>query len=67
MGDDFPQVSVGDIVALRKPHPCGENRWEVTRLGADVRLRCTGCERVVAIDRFEFRRRYRRNLESPEG
>ena len=41
----------GDILILKKGYPCGTNRWEVIRTGADVKLKCTGCERVVMIDR----------------
>jgi len=52
-------VNVGDVVRLKKPHPCGVNRWEVTRVGADIKLRCTGCDRTVMLERFEFDRRFR--------
>ena len=34
---------VGDIVKLKKPHPCGSSEWEILRVGADFRLKCTGC------------------------
>ncbi len=52
-------IRVGDIVRLRKPHPCGSTDWEVTRVGADVGLRCLGCGRRVMLPRDEFRRRSR--------
>ena len=42
---------VGDIVKLKKPHPCGSNRWEILRVGADFRLRCTGCGHQIMIAR----------------
>ena len=42
---------VGDVLILRKGHPCGENKWEVQRTGADVKLKCLGCDRVVMLDR----------------
>ena len=37
------QYEVGDIVKLKKPHPCGSHEWEILRVGADFRLKCTGC------------------------
>ena len=49
--------SLGDRVILKKPHACGENLWEIVRVGADVKLKCMGCGRVVMLDRLEFLRR----------
>ena len=40
-------IRVGDILVLKKNHPCGACRWEVLRIGADFKLRCTGCGREV--------------------
>ena len=42
---------VGDIVKLKKQHPCGTNEWEILRVGADFRLKCTGCGHQVMIAR----------------
>lgn len=44
-------LNIGDKLVLRKGHPCGENNWEIIRLGSDVKLKCLGCERVVMLDR----------------
>jgi len=52
-------IRMGDSVKLKKPHPCGANEWTVIRLGADIGLRCEGCERSVLLERFEFDRRFR--------
>jgi len=52
-------VELGDVVKLKKPHPCGTNEWEVARLGADIRLHCRGCGRSVMLERYEFDRRFR--------
>lgn len=49
--------ALGDKVILKKPHACGENLWEIVRVGADVKLKCTACGRVVMLDRLEFLRR----------
>ncbi len=45
---------IGDVVRMKKPHPCGGNTWEVMRVGMDFRLRCLTCDRVVLIPRVKF-------------
>jgi len=57
----------GDLVRLKKAHPCGANAWEVMRLGMDVKLRCTGCGHVVRLDRTRFERRVRELLSAREA
>ena len=42
---------VGDIVKLKKPHPCGSHEWEILRVGADFRLRCLGCGHQMMVTR----------------
>ncbi len=42
---------VGDIVKLKKKHPCGSQEWEILRVGADFRLKCMGCGRQIMIAR----------------
>ena len=37
------KIDVGDILTLKKPHPCGSHEWEVLRIGQDLRLKCVGC------------------------
>lgn len=44
-------IQVGDIVKLKKPHPCGAKEWEVLRIGADFRLKCQGCGHQIMIAR----------------
>jgi hypothetical protein len=51
------EFRMGDVVRLRKPHPCGGFDWEVTRLGADIGLRCTTCRRRVLLERAVVARR----------
>jgi len=53
----FVEVSVGDVVRLRKNHPCGGTDWSVVRLGADIGLRCATCEHRVLLPRSLFERR----------
>ena len=57
-------VSLEDRVILKKPHACGENLWEIVRVGADVKLKCTACGRVVMLDRLEFLKRAKKLLTS---
>jgi len=48
---------VGDVLTLRKPHPCGCREWTVVRLGADIGMVCSGCGRRVLLPRREVERR----------
>jgi len=51
--------AVGEVVRLRKAHPCGSDTWTVVRLGADIGLRCTGCARKVMVPRSQLARQVR--------
>jgi hypothetical protein len=44
-------IRVGDIVRLRKKHPCGNEEWEVVRTGIDIRIKCLGCQRQLLLER----------------
>lgn len=57
------QYNKGDIVKLKKGHPCGENRWKVLRIGVDFKLECCKCNRQVWISRIDFLKRVRGILE----
>ena len=46
-------IQVGDILKMKKKHPCGSQEWEVVRIGADFRLKCLGCEHMVMIPRVK--------------
>ena len=50
------KYKVNDIVTLKKGHPCGENKWEILRTGADIKLKCLGCDKIVWLTRLEFNR-----------
>lgn len=45
---------VGDIVQMKKVHPCGSDRWEILRIGMDFRIKCVGCGRLVLLPRVKF-------------
>jgi len=51
------EINLGDIVRLRKAHPCGSHEWEVVRAGADIGIKCLKCQRRVLLERGVFERR----------
>lgn len=52
-------IQVGDILVMKKAHPCGSREWEVLRTGADFKLRCCGCAHEVMGARSKFERNIR--------
>ena len=60
-------LSVGDVVQMKKKHPCGSDKWTFTRVGADVKIRCQGCEHVVMMDRPDFEKRLKKIISHAEG
>lgn len=58
----LPDLEIGDVLRLKKPHPCGGYVWRITRLGADIRLECLTCGRRVILSRREVRNRLKKNL-----
>jgi hypothetical protein len=50
-------IKIGDVVNLRKKHPCGSYEWEVVRVGADIGLKCLKCQRRVLLPRAIFDRK----------
>ncbi len=59
-------VMLGDVVEMRKAHPCGAKEWMVIRTGADIKIRCSGCGRIVMLDREAFFKRVKRLVSRPE-
>jgi hypothetical protein len=51
------EIKLGDVVRLKKRHPCGGYEWQVVRLGADIGIRCLQCQRRVLLPRSTFERR----------
>ncbi len=60
-------VFIGDVVRLRKPHPCGSFEWTVVRLGADIGLRCSGCQHRVLLSRRDLQKRLKSFISRGEG
>lgn len=65
------EIRLGDVVRLRKVHPCGGYEWDVVRLGADIGMKCRTCGRRVLLDRSVFEKRVKtfitRGPEADEG
>lgn len=57
-----PQVKPGDVVQLRKPHPCGSDTWTVVRVGSDMVLSNTDCARQITLTRSKFNKAVKRVL-----
>lgn len=55
---------VGDIVTLKKKHPCGSFDWEILRVGADFRLKCQGCGHQIMIERKKIEKNVKK-LKKP--
>ncbi|MBQ9943829.1 MAG: DUF951 domain-containing protein [Clostridia bacterium] len=57
------EIRLGDIVQTRKPHPCKSDTWVVIRTGADIKIKCQGCGRIVMLDRETFLKRRKKLLQ----
>ena len=54
------EYTIGTKVIMKKPHPCGTNKWEITRLGADIKIKCLNCGRCIMLPRIEFNRKLKK-------
>jgi len=55
---------LGDIVQMKKQHPCGSNEMEIIRMGMDIRIKCVGCKHSVLVPRLKFEKNMRKVLRS---
>lgn len=53
------EFQIGQIIKMKKQHPCGENSWEIIRVGAEFRLRCTGCSHQVTLARKQVEKNFK--------
>lgn len=51
---------LGDIAIMKKAHPCGSNEWEITRIGADIKIKCLKCGHSVMLPRIEFNKKLKK-------
>ena len=56
----------GDIVMMKKAHPCGTNRWKITRVGADIKIECQGCGHIVMMTRQKFDKGLKKVIEKAD-
>lgn len=59
-------LNVGDIVQVKKNHPCGSNQFELMRTGMDFRVKCLGCEKQIWISRVKFEKRIKKIINRNE-
>lgn len=59
--------SLGDIVEMKKQHPCGSSEFEIIRVGADIKIKCTGCGRIVMIPRGKFKKEAKKIVINAEN
>ena len=54
------EYKLNSIVTMKKEHPCGNNEWEITRLGADIKIKCLKCSRSIMMPRIEFNKKLKK-------
>lgn len=54
---------LGNIVIMKKPHPCGTNKWQITRVGADIKIKCIECNREIMLPRIDFNKKLKKVIE----
>ncbi|MGX8706453.1 MAG: DUF951 domain-containing protein [bacterium] len=59
-------LHIGDIVKMRKSHPCGNDLWRITFVGSDIKMRCEKCQRIVMLERPVFEKRLKKVVEPAE-
>lgn len=57
------EYNLNDIVIMKKTHPCGENKWQIIRLGADIKIKCLKCGRTIMLSRIEFNKKLKKVLK----
>ena len=63
---DIPRIMLGDIIEMRKIHPCGDKRFRVLRIGSDIRLVCLGCGRDLTLPRLSLEKMIKSVLPKEE-
>ena len=56
------KLNIGDIIIMKKSHACGEDKWEISRLGVDIRLKCTKCNHEIMMDRLELYKKMKKKV-----
>ncbi len=53
---------LNDLVEMKKNHACGTNKWQITRMGVDIKIKCVNCNREIMMDRLEFEKKLKKVL-----
>lgn len=59
------EYELGTVVQMKKQHPCGSYQWEIIRLGADIKIKCLGCGRLVMLPRGKFEKDAKKVVSNP--
>ncbi|MFI3306986.1 MAG: DUF951 domain-containing protein [Mycoplasmatota bacterium] len=54
------EYKLNSIVVMKKPHPCGFNEWQITRVGADIKIKCLKCNRSIMLTRIDFNKKLKK-------
>ena len=54
------EYKLNSVVTMKKEHPCGGNEWEITRVGADIKIKCLKCGRSIMLPRIEFNKKLKK-------
>lgn len=57
------EYQLSSVVTMKKPHPCGFNEWEITRLGADIKIKCINCGRSIMLPRIDFNKKIKKVIK----
>lgn len=54
------EYRLNSVVMMKKEHPCGTNEWTITRVGADIKIKCNACGRTIMLPRIEFNKKLKK-------
>lgn len=54
---------IDSVVAMKKSHPCGNNEWIITRVGADIKIKCNKCGRIIMMSRIDFNKKLKKIIK----
>jgi len=57
------EYQLDSIVTMKKNHPCGSNEWQITRIGADIKVKCINCGRSFIIPRIDFNKKLKKVIK----
>ena len=63
----IPKIAVGDLLEMKKPHPCGNKTFQVLRIGSDGRIQCAGCGRDLTLERIKLEKSIKKIISSEES